>query len=280
MKLTGKTSVVTGAGRGIGRAIAKAQAAAGARVALVARTASEIEANAEEIAASGGTAKAYALDITDKAAVEAGFAAIAADLGPVDLLTNNAGSFGAIGPIWEVDPDVWWRDIEINVRGAFLCSRAVLPGMLARKSGRIINLTGGGTANSFPHGSGYATSKSGLARFTESVNDTVADKGVLVFAMDPGLVHTAMTDYQLESAAGKTYLDNLPGLFDAGINVPPEAAAALSVEIGTGRFDALAGRMLAAALADIHLDAETLDRIVKNDLRSLRMNGLENLSGK
>ncbi|MBU1176063.1 MAG: SDR family oxidoreductase [Alphaproteobacteria bacterium] len=279
MKLEDKTAVVTGAGRGIGRAMALAQAKEGARVALVARTAAEITAVAATIADAGGAAKAYALDITDLAAVEAGFAAIAADLGPIDLLTNNAGSFAAIGPIWEVNPDAWWRDIEINVRGTFHCCRAVLPQMLARGSGRIINLTGGGTATSFPHGSGYATSKAGLARFSESVNDTVIGGGVRIFAMDPGLVHTAMTDYQLESTAGQTWLGNLPDLFAKGVNVPPEAAARLSVEIGAGRFDALAGRMLAAPLDDIELAAADIAEIVENDLRSLRMNGLRDLRG-
>ena len=104
-----------------------------------------------------------------------------------------------------VDPAVWWRDIEINIRGSFNCCRAATPGMWRAKRGRIINLTGGGTATSFPYGSGYATSKAGLLRFTECVNDQLAGSGVLVFAMDPGLVRTAMTEYQLTSEAGRAY---------------------------------------------------------------------------
>jgi len=274
MKLRGQVAVVTGAGRGIGRAIAEEQAREGAKVALLARTASEIGSLAEAIAGAGGIARAYVVDIVDWAAVDAVFQAIERDLGPASLLTNNAGSFGAIGPIWEVDPETWWRDIEVNVRGTFNCCRAILPKMLARRAGRIINLTGGGTATSFPNGSGYATSKAGLLRLTECIADQVRDGGVGVFAMDPGLVRTAMTQYQLDSQAGRTHLPNMPQLFERGVNVPPALAARLSVEIGSGRFDRLAGRMLMAARGDQDLTDADIDTIVRNDLRSLRVNGM------
>ena len=266
--------MVTGAGRGIGREIALTQAREGAKVALLARTATEIDKVAAEIVAAGGTARAYAVDIIDLAAVEKTFATIEKDLGPITVLTNNAAAFGAIGPIWEVDPAVWWNDVETNVRGTFNCCRAALTGMRARKRGRIINLTGGGTATSFPHGSGYATSKAGILRFTESVNDTLAGSGVLMFAMDPGLVRTSMTAYQLESAAGQKYLPNIEALFERGINVPPTMAANLSVEIARGRFDKLAGRMLMAARGDIDLSGAAVEQIVARDLRSLRVNGM------
>src|SRR5262245_60680043 len=119
MKLAGEVAVVTGAGRGIGRAIAIAQARAGAKVALLARSAGEIEAVADAIAGEGGTARAFPVDITDLEAVTTVFAAIERDLGPVSLLTNNAGAFAAIGPIWTVEPAAWWRDVETNLRGTF-----------------------------------------------------------------------------------------------------------------------------------------------------------------
>ena len=135
-------------------------------------------------------------------------------------------------------------------------------------------MTGGGTATSFPSGSGYATSKAGLLRFTECVSDSLAGSGVLMFAMDPGLVRTAMTEYQLSSEAGRTHLPNMPRLFEQGVNVSPTLAARLSVEIGAGRFDKLAGRMLMAARGDLDLKQTEIDDIVEADLRSLRVNGM------
>jgi NAD(P)-dependent dehydrogenase (short-subunit alcohol dehydrogenase family) len=135
-------------------------------------------------------------------------------------------------------------------------------------------MTGGGTATSFPHGSGYATSKAGLLRLTECVSDSLAGTGVLVFAMDPGLVRTAMTEYQLSSEAGRRYLSNIPELFRSGINVPATLAARLTVEIGSGRFDRLGGRMLMAARGDLDLGVAEIDEIISADLRSLRVNGM------
>lgn len=274
MKLRGEVTIVTGAGRGIGRQIALAHAEAGAKVALLARTAAEIEATAAEIIAGGGAARATAVDILDLEAVEETVAAVEDALGPVTVLINNAAAFKAIGPIWEVDPDEWWGDVETTVRGSFNCCRAVVRGMIARKRGRIVNMAGGGAAGSFPSGSGYATGKAGILRFTECLNDSLAGSGVLAFAMDPGLVRTAMTEYQLSSKAGQTYLPNIGRLFETGINVPPTLAARLSVEIASGRFDKLAGRMLMAARGDIDLSADTVEEIVADDLRSLRVNGM------
>jgi len=274
MKLIGEVAIVTGAGRGIGREIALKQAREGASVALLARTEAEIRAVAAEVAGEGGVARAYPVDVTRADDVAELVAAIESGLGPVSIVTNNAAAFGAIGPIWEVDPAAWWQDVEVTLRGSFNVCRAVLPGMIARKRGRIINMAGGGAAGSFPYGSGYATGKAGILRFTESVSDSLGGTGVRMFAMDPGLVKTAMTEYQLTSKAGQTYLPDVAGWFDKGIDVPPTFAARLSVEIATGRFDSLAGRMLMAARGDLELTAEAVDGIVAADLRSSRVNGM------
>jgi short-subunit dehydrogenase len=146
--------------------------------------------------------------------------------------------------------------------------------MAARKRGRIINMIGCGATTSFPNGSGYATSKAGLLRFTECVSDALEGTGVLIFAMDPGLVRTTMTELQLQSEAGRRYLTEIARLFEKGVDVLPTLAARLSVEIGVGRFDRLAVRMLMAARGDLDLDEATVDHIVGADLRSLRVNGI------
>lgn len=274
MKLADEVSVVTGAGRGIGREIALQHAREGARVALLARTVAEIEAVAKAIAGEGGVAKAFAVDVVDLDAITKAFAAVEDALGPVTVLVNDAAVFRAIGPIWSVDPEDWWRDVEVSLRGSFNCCRAVLPGMLARGRGRIVNMAGGGTAGSFPQGSGYGTGKAGILRFTESVSDTLSGTGVRMFALDPGLVKTGMTEYQLTSEAGQKYLPNIASLFEDGINVPPILAARLSVDIAAGRFDKLAGRMLLAARGDLDLTPQAVDEIVASDSRSLRVNGM------
>ena len=275
--LNGMVSVVTGAGRGIGREIALHQARAGARVAVLARTAREIEETQSMIAGEGGTAIALSLDLVDRPAVERAFDRIAEELGPVDTLVNNHGSFRAFGPIWECDPETWWSDVEINLRGTFHTSRATAPRMLARGKGRIVNLVGGGTGTSFPHGSGYAASKAAVMRFTECLNDTTKGGGVLAFAVDPGLVRTAMTELQLNSEAGKAHLPGIKQLFEDSVDIPPTRAAALIADIAGGRFDPLAGRMLRGAEDRDALERE-MQAIAAQDGRALRLTGLETKS--
>ncbi len=273
-KLNGTVAVVTGAGRGIGREIALHQAQGGAKVAVLARTAREIEETASLINGEGGTAIAIPIDLVDRLAVEDALGRIAKKFGAIDLLVNNHGSFRAFGPIWECDPDVWWQDVEINLRGTFNTCRVAAPAMVARGKGRIVNLVGGGTGNSFPHGSGYASSKAAIMRFTECLNDTTKDRGIFAFAVDPGLVRTSMTELQLFSDAGKTYLPNIQDLFDNGVNIPPSRAAALIADIAAGRFDPLAGRLL-RGVDDPELLEQEMEDIVARDARALRFSGVE-----
>ncbi|KAA0695629.1 SDR family NAD(P)-dependent oxidoreductase [Neorhizobium sp. P12A] len=273
-RLADTVAVVTGGGRGIGREIALQQAREGARVAVLARTVPEIEETASLIRGVGGTAIALATDLTQLSEVENAFARIATDWGPVDILINNHGSFSAFGPIWECDPAVWWQDVEINLRGTFHASRSVVPAMLKRGRGRIVNLVGGGTGNSFPHGSGYASSKAAIMRFTECLNDTTVSRGVRAFAVDPGLVRTAMTEKQLFSEQGKTFLPGIQQLFDDGINVEPSQAALLISDIAAGRFDPLAGRLLRGVDDRDALEGE-MDDIVAIDGRALRFSAVE-----
>ncbi len=272
-KLDGTVCLVTGAGRGIGREIARHLAKAGAAVAVVARTGSEIAETESLIREEGGTAVALPVDLVDRHAVERAVALIAEKLGPVDLLVNNHGSFRAFGPIWECDPDVWWQDVEINLRGSFHTSRSLAPAMLERGKGRIVNLVGGGTGNSFPNGSGYASSKAAIMRFTECLNDTTREDGVLAFAVDPGLVRTSMTEMQLLSDDGKKHLPAIQQLFADGVDVPPSRAAGLIVDIASGRFDALSGRLLRGA-DDRDLLEKEMKEVVAIDGRALRFTSL------
>ena len=147
--LTGQVAVVTGGGRGIGRAIASALASAGASLALVARSEDQLGEAVDGIRASGGRAIAVSADVSDPHAVERMAGEVERALGGVDLLVNNAGDAGPIGPVAEIDPEHWWRCQEVNLRGPLLCSRAFLPGMIVRRGGRIVNVaSGAGTSPS------------------------------------------------------------------------------------------------------------------------------------
>ncbi|ASR09985.1 short-chain dehydrogenase (plasmid) [Rhizobium leguminosarum bv. viciae] len=273
-RLKDSVAVVTGGGRGIGREIALQQAREGATVAVLARTANEIEQTVSLIQGEGGRAIAVTTDVTEYSAVESAFARIVSELGPADILVNNHGSFQAFGPIWESDPVTWWRDVEINLQGTFHTCRAACPAMLARGSGRIVNLVGGGTGNSFPHGSGYASSKAAIMRLTECLNDTTIAHGVRAFAVDPGLVRTEMTEKQLFSEAGKTYLPGIQKLFDDGVNIDPSRAALLIADIAAGRFDVLAGRLL-RGVDDRNLLEKDMDALVMADGRALRFSSIQ-----
>jgi len=138
--LRGQVAVVTGGGRGIGRAIALALAKAGACAAVLARSQSELDKTVRLIEHAGGRAQAFATDVRDVLTVRSAIVEIERSLGPVDLLVNNAATAGPIGPFWETDTDQWWQALEVNLRGPVHCSRAVLPGMVARHQGRIVNI--------------------------------------------------------------------------------------------------------------------------------------------
>jgi NAD(P)-dependent dehydrogenase (short-subunit alcohol dehydrogenase family) len=269
VQLQGTVVIITGAGRGIGRAIAKEFAAQGAKVALASRTLSQLEETDREIKKAGGHSIMVPTDVSDRRAVEAMVKKVEKELGSVDTLLNNAGSFTAIGPVYEVDPDKWWQDVTVNLYGAFLCCRSVLPGMIARKEGRIINMIGGGTGTPFAYGSGYGSSKAALMRFTECLAMEVKEGGIKVFAMGPGLVRTAMTEYQLVSPEGKKWLSRIDDMFAKRQDVPPERAAKLAVFIASGKVDALTGRMFGVN-DDLEKIAGQVDEILKNDLRTLR----------
>ena len=270
-ELTGQVAIVTGAGRGIGRAIAEAFAAEGARVGLAARSADQLEAVAEAIGAAGGTALVLPVDVTDRQAVETMVRRVEEELGPVDVLVNNAGSFYALGPVWEVEPAKWWRDVTINLNGLFLCCHAVLQGMVGRNRGRILNMIGGGTGNPFPNGSGYASSKAAVMRLTECLAQELrqTEKAVAVFAMGPGLVRTALTEHQLESPEGQQWMPQIRTMFEEGRNVPPTRAAALAVALAGGRFDRLAGRCFGVG-DNLEEILARQDEILRKDQKTLR----------
>jgi NAD(P)-dependent dehydrogenase (short-subunit alcohol dehydrogenase family) len=250
-ELEGQVALITGGGRGIGRMIALELADAGMRVAVSARSTDQVEDTAKEIGGLGVTA-----DVSKREDVEAMVETVERELGPIDLLVNNAG-IGLMGKLpWEEEPEDWWHIFEVNVLGAYLCSRAVLPGMVERGRGRIVN-TGSG-ASYLPMAGGptaYGSSKAALGRFAELLAGQVADRGIAVFVISPGLVQTDMT-----SGFG----DNLPW-------TPPELAPRLVRVLASGRADKLAGRYIHAEHDDIEDLIARADEIVERDLNAIRV---------
>jgi 3-oxoacyl-[acyl-carrier protein] reductase len=249
-------ALVTGGGRGIGASIARELAEAGMQVAVTGRTRAQVDAVAAEIDALGLVG-----DVSRRATVEEWVQHIKADRGPIDLLVNNAGIDAARGPLWEQSVDDWWHVFEVNVLGPMLGSRAVLPDMIERGSGRIVNVGSGGSylpvrTGTMAHGTAYGPSKAALGRFSELLAAQVWDLGVRVFLISPGLVRTAMTE--------QTFGDDAPW-------TPPELAPRLVRVLASGRADALAGRYLHAEHDDIEALIRRAADVAEQDLNTIRL---------
>jgi NAD(P)-dependent dehydrogenase (short-subunit alcohol dehydrogenase family) len=188
MLLEGKVAIVTGAGRGIGRAIARRFAAEGAAVLLAARTEAEIRSVTAEITQAGGKAVCATADVSQEAACAHIVAAAEQQLGPVSVLVNNAGDYGPVKPIEEIAPEEFDRVIAVHLRGAFLLTRLVLPGMYARGSGVIVNISSLSAKSAFQWGAPYAAAKAGMLGLTRVAAAEAARRGVRVNTICPGPV--------------------------------------------------------------------------------------------
>ena len=242
-----KTALVTGGGRGIGRAIALRLVKAGFRVAITARTSEQLD---ETVALSKGAITSVTADMADPEAIRAMIAQVEQRLGSIDLLVNNAGWGGTFEPIWESDPQQWWRCLEVNLRGPYECSRAVLPAMIARHQGCIINIASGAGGHAIENMSAYVASKTALIRLTEQIAVEAKPYGVSAFAIRPGVVRTAM----VEEARQK--IPMIQNALNKGLESPPEAAADLVAYLATGKASRLSGRLFDV----VHDPQEMVDR--------------------
>jgi NAD(P)-dependent dehydrogenase (short-subunit alcohol dehydrogenase family) len=210
-------------------------------VALLARTTTEIEAVAAAIRAAGGRALAVSADVADAAQVQAAVAQVADELGPVDVLINNAAIIGPIDAIERVDPAAWERTLRINLIGAFTCQQAVLPGMLARGWGRIVNISSGAATGSGIHrGSAYSVSKAGLDMLSKATAAEVHERGVAVCSVYPGIVDTAMqSDIRATPAeqAGEITYRRFHDFHEQGMLASADTIGVLIAAVAIGGFN-------------------------------------------
>src|SRR5262249_10926582 len=265
-----RVALVTGGGRGMGRAIALALGAAGHAVGIVARSEPDLAATRAQVGSPGMASSVFVGGVVDLAAMEPSGRTIEEELGPGGVLVNNAGTGAAVGPAWEVDPGDWWGDVESSLKGTFNACRAVIPGMIARGEGRIINVSSYAAARPAPYQTGYAAAKAALASFSEGLDASLDDYGVRGFTITPGFVDTAMTAHLTESAEGRRWLPELQGREP----LDPALVAQLVVFLASGDGDRLSGRFL-HALDDVHDLLARIEEIEREDLYALRLRRLD-----
>jgi NAD(P)-dependent dehydrogenase (short-subunit alcohol dehydrogenase family) len=252
MRLDGKIVFITGGSRGIGEAVALAFARAGAHLALVARSTVALERVAEAGRELGVQVMSVSADVAQQKDVERATAQALAAFGRIDVLVNAAGIYGPIGPLAGCDMDSWAAAIETNLLGTAFTMRAVLPGMIARREGCVINFSGGGAVNPFPRFSAYSASKAAVVRLTETVGEEVKEYGVRVNAIAPGAVNTRLLDEALEAGeerVGKEFYAKAREQKSKG-GTPPERAAELAVFLASPEAAGITGRLLSAVWDD------------------------------
>jgi 3-hydroxybutyrate dehydrogenase len=248
-KLQRRVALITGAGRGIGRAIALAFANEGARVALTARTASELDEVVGKIRSGGGEAVALTADLAAPGEPQRVIRDTEAALGPVEILVNNAGIGSSSNPksVVNFDDGFWELSLHLNLTVPYLLSKAVLPGMLARHWGRIINVASINGKIPSLHGAAYAASKHGLLGLTRTLALEVAKDGITVNAVCPGPVHTIMNDRRLEYDAkrrGITFAELEQSLTPIGGRLEPEDVAPLAVYLASDEARMVTGQAM------------------------------------
>ncbi len=262
-RLDGQVAVVTGGGRGLGRATAIQLARAGAGVVVTARTESEIEETADEIRGEGGSARAVPADVSDWETVLAMAAETVRAFGPADIVVANAGVVEPVGDTWDVAPRAWAKNLDINLTGAFYTARAFLPGMVERDSGVLIFTSSGAATHPVAGWSAYCAAKAGLDHFVRNLAAEFDQRGLSVraHAFYPGVVDTSMQKrIRAKSTDEFPQADKYRHYHERGVLRPPDEPAALVWWLATPLAAEYHGRAVSIDDPDIRRRlAEDLD---------------------
>jgi 3-oxoacyl-[acyl-carrier protein] reductase len=277
-RLKDKVSIVTGAGRGIGKAIALAFAHEEADVVVVSRSFSEVEETSNQIKALGRRSLPLKVDISKEDNVEKMSKTVLQEFGKIDILVNNAGILGPIGPLIENDVEHWTETIKVNLIGTFLCCKAIIPVMIRQHRGKVINLSGGGATYPRPCFSAYAASKTAVVRLTETLAEEVKQFNIQVNAIAPGAVNTHLHDAVLFAGevAGEKALVEVKKVKETG-GTPSIVPAALAVFLASDESDGLTGKLISAVWDDWKRIVKQIDGIISSDIYTLRRITHENL---
>lgn len=279
--LSGRTAIITGANRGLGLEIAHAYTHAGANLIISARGEQALKQAGRVLKSIANPSQkifSFVADVSNPVDVHALINYAIEKFQHIDILVNNAGIYGPKGPIEEVDWDEWMRAIQINLMGSVLCCREVLPHFKAQRSGKIIQLSGGGATNPMPLISAYAASKAAVIRFAESLAGEVREFGIDVNAIAPGALNTRLLDEILEAGPEKVgqafYEKSVKQKNSGGTSL--DTGADLAVFLASPASDGITGKLISAVwdpwetlpehLADLNnTDIYTLRRIVPKD---------------
>ena len=271
MQLKDKVSIITGGSGGIGKAIAIAFAREGAHLVLASRTQSQLEASKQEIESlSEAKVEILRADVSDAKQVKDLVDFALERFATIDILVNCAGVLGPVGLSSEIDAQKWLEAVQINLFGTFLCIKAVLPVMMAKKKGKIINFSGGGAVSPRPRFSAYSAAKAAVVRLTETLAEEVKEYDIDINAIAPGAVNTRLLDEVLKAgeAAGEELVKAIKQKQDGG--TPPEKAAELAVFLASSESDGLTGRLISAVWDNWRESPKHMDEIISSDIFTMR----------